>query len=125
MTLPIAAAASLAVDIGDEEAAKAVAEYAFSLSERGRRPSRKQHERASARLAATLATDERRRILRASLTELAELAAEEFPLASSTLQQLLSEPFPEDPVRDELWINLVVGLAQEQLEDALLDTTVR
>jgi hypothetical protein len=123
VTLPIAAAASLAADVGDEEAAKAVAEYAFSLSGRGR-PSRRQRERATARLASTLATDERRRTVRTSLGELAELAAEEFPLASSALRGLLCEPFPDDPVEDELWVNLVIGLAQEQLEDALLDTPV-
>jgi hypothetical protein len=26
---------------------------------------------------------------------------------------LLCEPFPDDPVEDELWVNLVIGLAQE------------
>ena len=43
LTLPIVGVASLAVDVGDEEAAKAVAEYAFTLSTSGR-PSRKHHE---------------------------------------------------------------------------------
>jgi hypothetical protein len=124
LTLPIAAAASLAADIGDEETAKAVAEYAFSMSA-SRRPSSKQRERATARLASSLATDERRRAVRASLAELAELSAEEFPLASLALRELLAEPAPDDPVKDELWVNLVVGLAQEQLEDALADATVR
>lgn len=124
LTLPIAAVASLAADVGDEEAAKAVAEYAFSLSA-SRRPSRKRTERATARLASTLATDKRRRTVRASLAELAELSADEFPLASIALDELLAEPFPDDPVKDELWVNLVVGLAQEQLEDALPDATMR
>jgi len=124
LTLPIAAAASLAADIGDEEAAKAVAEYAFSVSV-GRRPSRKQRDRATARLASSLATDERRRAMRAALAELVELSAEEFPLASLALRELLAEPVPDDPVKDELWVNLVVGLAQEQLEDALVEGMVR
>jgi hypothetical protein len=124
LTLPIAAAASLAADVGDEEAAKAVAAYAFSVSA-NRRPSRKQRDRATARLASSLATDERRRAVRASLAELAELSADEFPLASMALRELLAEPVPDDPVKDELWVNLVVGLAQEQLEDVLADATVR
>ncbi|MCA1678374.1 MAG: hypothetical protein LC777_05210 [Actinobacteria bacterium] len=124
LTLPIAAAASLAADIGDEEAAKAVAAYAFSVSA-NRRPSRKQRNRATARLARSLATKERRRAVRAVLAELAELSAEEFPLASLALRELLAEPVPDDPVKDELWVNLVVGLAHEQLEDALGDASVR
>jgi len=74
-------------------------------------------------LAERLATDERRESVRASLAELAELSADEFPLASSALQELLGEPFPHDPVKDEIWINLVVGLAHEQLEDALGEGT--
>jgi hypothetical protein len=122
LTLPIVGVASLAADVGDEEAAKAVAEYAFMLS-MTRRPSRKHHDRAAARLAVRLATDERRRSVRASLAEVAELSADEFPLASSALQELLSEPFPHDPAKDEIWINLVVGLAREQLEDALDEET--
>jgi hypothetical protein len=122
LTLPIVGVASLAADVGDEEAAKAVAEYAFTLSTSGR-PSRKQHDRAAARLAERLATDERRESVRASLAELAELSADEFPLASSALRELLGEPFPRDPVQDEIWSNLVVGLAHEQLEDALGDET--
>jgi hypothetical protein len=63
--------------------------------------------------------------VRASLAELAELSADEFPLASMALRELLAEPVPDDPVKDELWVNLVVGLAQEQLEDVLADATVR
>jgi hypothetical protein len=124
LTLPIAAAASLAADVGDDEAATAITAYAFSVSA-GRRPSRKQHDRATAQLARTLATDERRRDVRASLAELAELSAEEYPLASRALRGLLAEPVPDDPVKDELWVSLVVGLAQEQLEDALGDATMR
>jgi hypothetical protein len=123
LTLPIAAAASLAADIGDEEAATAVAAYAFSVAT-SRRASRKQRDRVTADLARTLATEERRRTVRASLAELAELSAEEFPLASFALAELLAEPIPDDPVKDEIWVNLVIGLADEQLEDALADTTV-
>jgi hypothetical protein len=54
LALPIGGVASLAADIGDEEAAKAVAEYAFMLSTSGR-PSRKHRDRAAARLAERLA----------------------------------------------------------------------
>lgn len=122
LTLPIVGVASLAADVGDEEAAKAVAEYAFTLSTSGR-PSRKHHDRAAARLAERLATDERRESVRASLAELAELSADEFPLCSSALQELLAEPFPRGALKDEIWINLVVGLAHEQLEDALGEGT--
>jgi len=124
LTLPIAATASLAADIGDEEAAKAVAAYALSTAA-SRRPSRKQRGRATTHLARSLATDERRRAVRAALGELAELSAEEFPLASLALRELLAEPVPDDPAKDELWVNLVVGLAHEQLEDALADATIR
>jgi hypothetical protein len=67
--------------------------------------------------------EERRGSVRASLVELAELSADEFPLASSALQELLGEPFPHDSVKDEIWINLVVGRAHEQLADALGDVT--
>lgn len=63
--------------------------------------------------------------MRAALAELAELSAEEFPLASLALRELLAEPVPDDPAKDELWVNLVVGLAHEQLEDALADPTAR
>ena len=123
-TLALAATASLAADIGDEEASRAIATYAFAVTA-SRRPSRRQRDRATARLASSLATDERRRAVRASLAELADLSADEFPLESLALRQLLAEPVPDDPVRDELWVNLVVGLAHEQLDDALADTPVR
>lgn len=119
LTLPIASAASLAADIGDEESAKAIATYAFAISAYGRRS----RERATAELARSLATDERRQDMRASLDELAELAAEDYPLVSAALRDLLAEPVPDDPARDELWVNLVVGMAREQLEDALVPTT--
>jgi hypothetical protein len=89
-----------------------------------RRPPRRQSDRATGRLASALATDERRRSVRAALGELAELSAEDFPLASSALQDLLAEPVPDAPAKDELWVSLVVDLAQEQLEDALTDTNV-
>jgi len=60
-----------------------------------------------------------------SPTKNPELSGEEFPLASLALRELLAEPVPDDPVQDELWVNLVVGAAHEQLEDALVDATVR
>lgn len=123
LTLPIAATATLAAEIGDEEAAVAIAEYAFSMSA-ARRPSRRQRDRATDRLASALATDERRRSVRAALGELAALSAEDFPLASKALRDLHAEPVPEAPAKDELWVSLVIGLAQEQLEDALTDPNV-
>lgn len=119
LTLPIASAASLAAGIGDEESAKAIATYAFAMSGRGRRS----RDRATAQLARSLATDDRRQNMRASLAELAELASEDFPLAAAALKELLAEPMPDDPARDELWVDLVVGMAREQLEDALVGTT--
>ena len=61
--------------------------------------------------------------MRASLAELAELSAEDFPLVSATLSELLVEPVPDDRAQDELWVNLVVGMAHEQLEDAIVGTT--
>lgn len=61
----------------------------------------------------------RQRDVRAALAELAELSATDFPLVSSALRELLAESVPDDPAQDELWVSLVVGLAHEQLEDAL------
>jgi len=124
LTLPIASTASLCADFGDEEAAKAVAAYAFSMST-SRRRSRRQGDRAAADLASALATDERRRVVRSALAELAQLSADEFPVASLVLRELLAEPIPADPAEDEIWVSLVVGMAHEQLEDALTDTSAR
>lgn len=120
LALPVAAAASLAADVGDEEAATAIARFVFSLPP-DREPARKEFDRQTARLARTLATDKRRRNVRASLAELARISADEFPLASAALEQLLAEPMPKDPAKDDLWVSLVVGLAQEQLAHAFAD----
>ena len=67
-------------------------------------------------LARQLATDERRRGMRRALGRLADAGDEEFPLATAATTQLLAEPMPRDPAEDELWVSLVVGLAQQQLD---------
>jgi hypothetical protein len=116
LTLPVAAAATLAVDVGDEEAAKAIARHVVEVGQgAGRRRSRV----ATARLARALATDERRRSMRAALAELAATSADEFPSAAGALSGLLAEPMSGDPAEDELWVNLVLGLAEEQVIAAL------
>ncbi len=47
------------------------------------------------------------------------MSADEFPAASAALERLLAEPVPKDPAKDEVWRNVVVDLAQEQLANAL------
>jgi hypothetical protein len=123
LSLPVAAAASLAADVGDLEAAKAITEFVVSLPP-DPETARKTFDRATARLARTLATDKRRRDVRASLAELARGSAEEFPVASAALERLLAEPIPKDAAKDDLWVSLVVGLAQEQLAHAFADETL-
>ena len=118
LTLPVAAAASLAVDVDDEESAKVIARHVIevgSAAGAGRRRSRL----ATAKMARALATDERRRNMRAALAELAAMSADECPRAADALNELLAEPVPADPAKDELWVNLVLGLAEEQVTVAL------
>jgi hypothetical protein len=67
-------------------------------------------------LARVLATDERRRAMRRALGRLADAGADEFPLATAALTALLAEPMTLDPAEDDLWVGLVVGLAQQQLD---------
>src|SRR5436309_10430070 len=90
----MAAAASLAADVGDLEAAKAIAEFVAGLPP-DLETARKAFDRATARLARTLATDKRRRDVRASLAELARGAAEEFPVASDALERAARRAEPE------------------------------
>lgn len=123
LTLPATAAATLAADVGDEEAARAIARFLVSLPH-DPEAAPKAVDRATARLARTLATDKRRRNVRASLAELARGSADEFPVASAALERLLAEPIPKDPAKDDLWVSLVVGLAQEQLAHAFADQTL-
>jgi hypothetical protein len=123
LTLPIAVTASLAADVGDLEAAKAIAEFVVRLPP-DPETARKAFDRATARLARTLATDKRRRDVRASLAELARGSAEEFPAASAALERLLAEPIPKNAAKDDLWVSLVVGLAEEQLAHAFADETL-
>jgi hypothetical protein len=73
-------------------------------------------DRDEAWLARTLATDERRAAMRRALAQLADAGSEEFPLAVGALRALLDEPVARDPAEDDLWVNLVVGLAQQHLD---------
>jgi hypothetical protein len=57
--------------------------------------------------------------MRAALAELAATSADGFPRAAGALSELLAEPMSGDPANDELWVNLVVGLAEEQVIAAL------
>jgi hypothetical protein len=117
LTLGIAAAATLAADVDDEQAAKAIAQYVVIASHP--KASRKRSDRAAATLARSLATDARRQNTRAALTELAAMSADEFPRASAALRDLLTEPVPNDPAEDDLWITVVVDLAEDQLATVL------
>ena len=73
-------------------------------------------EETEAWLARVLATDERRRGMRRALGRLADAGADEFPLATAAMTALLAEPMTIDPAEDDLWVGLVVGLAQQQLD---------
>jgi hypothetical protein len=66
-------------------------------------------------LARELATPDRRRALRRALGRLADAGENEFPLATTAITTLLAEPMAADPADDELWVGLVVGLAQRQM----------
>lgn len=101
-TLAIAFAAIPMVDLDPAEVSAAVARF---LSDRD-----------ETWLARTLATDERRTAMRRALAQLAGAAGEEFPLAVGAVRSLVGEPTPNDPADDDLWVNLVVGLAQAQLD---------
>ena len=116
----MAQAATLAADIGDEEGARAIARFAVDLPQ-APPAGRKRFKQARARLARTLATDERRRDTRAALTELVALSTEELPNAAAALERLVAEPIPKDPAKDDLWVSVVVGLAEEQLAEAFGD----
>jgi hypothetical protein len=100
--LSLAAAAIPVVELDPEEVSEAVSRFL--------------HEETQAWLARVLATDERRRAMRRALGRLADAGAEEFPLATASLTRLLAEPIPADPAEDDLWVGLVVGLAQQQLD---------
>jgi len=119
LTVRVAEDAVLAADVGGEEAAEAIARFVVGLPPNSE-AAPKQLDRATARLARSLATDERRRTARASLATLAHNSAGEFPLASGALERLLAEPIPEDPAKDDLWVSLVIGLAREQLARAFV-----
>jgi predicted RNase H-like nuclease len=47
-----------------------------------------------------------------------------FPAGSAALERLLAEPIPKDAAKDDLWVSLVVALAQEQLAHAFADETL-
>jgi hypothetical protein len=115
-TLPVAAAAIPSASIGADEADAAAVEFIASFppdwSEAPEVATAATHQ-----LARALATDERRASMRRALTMLAESAEDDFPLASQALSRLLAEAVPSDPADDDLWVNLTVGLLQEQLAD--------
>jgi hypothetical protein len=100
--LSVAAAAIPVVEFDPEEVEEAVTRFL--------------REESQAWLARILATDERRRAMRRALGRLADAGSEEFPLATAAITHLLAEPMPADPAEDDLWVSLVVGLAQQQLE---------
>jgi hypothetical protein len=72
-------------------------------------------------LARRLATDERRHAMRRALAELARGAEDDFPLAAMSILALTDEPMLDDPAEDDLWVNLAIGLVQEQLGQIELD----
>jgi hypothetical protein len=112
--LPLAPTAVLAVDIPVEETDEAVVRFAESFPDDWRKlPAAA--DRAAHWLARTLATDERRSRMRAALAGLRDNAAEDYPLTAAALEDLLVEPQPEDPADDDLWVDLVVGIAQDEL----------
>jgi hypothetical protein len=100
--LSIAAAAIPVLELDRGEVEQAVSQFLGPESE--------------AWLARRLATDGRRRSMRRALGRLADAGDEEFPLATAAITSLLSEPMAEDAAEDDLWVNLVVGLAQQQLD---------
>jgi hypothetical protein len=100
--LPIAAAAIPVLDLDEGEVGEAVSRFL--------------REESESWLARRLGTDERRRAMRRALGRLADAGSEEFPLATAAVTALLAEPMPADPAEDDLWVNLVVGLAQQHLD---------
>jgi hypothetical protein len=100
--LSLAAAAIPVLELDTEEVAEAVSRFL--------------RDETQAWLARVLATDERRRAMRRALGRLADAGADEFPLATAALTGLLAEPIAQDPADDDLWVGLVVGLAQQQLD---------
>lgn len=101
-TLAIASAAIPMVDLDADEVSVAVGRFLAGRDESW--------------LARTLATDDRRAAMRRALRQLADAAGEEFPLAVGAIRSLLDEPTPNDPAEDDLWVDLVVGLAQAHLD---------
>lgn len=70
-------------------------------------------------LAGSLATDDRRRELRAAIARIGEAAEEEFPLAAAALRALAGEPLPDDPAADELWAEFARQVVAQEFEDLL------
>jgi hypothetical protein len=60
--------------------------------------------------AVVLATDERRRAVRAWLLRLAELGSTSIPALAAELHALVTEPFPAAADDDEIWHETVAGL---------------
>lgn len=114
LTLPLAATGIPAARFEGEEAGEAAARFIESFpAEWAELP--EAADQAAHWLARELATDERREAMRSALRGLTESAPEEFPRVSAALTALLEEPTPDDPADDDLWVNLCVGLVQEEL----------
>jgi hypothetical protein len=114
LALPLGSTAIPAARIPPDEADEAAARFIESFPDDWAE-SPAAADQAAHWLGRTLATDERREAMRAALHELVDVSAEEFPLASSALSSLLAEPVPDDPAEDDLWVNLAVGVVQDQL----------
>jgi hypothetical protein len=113
--LPLARTALLGVELPPEEANEAVARFIESFPDEWHKlPAAA--DQAAHWLARVLATDERRSRMREALALLRDTVAEDYPLTSEAFGEVLAEPQPEDPADDDLWVNLVIGLAQEQTE---------
>jgi hypothetical protein len=65
--------------------------------------------------AVALATDERRRAVRAWLQRIAELGSTSVPTLAAELRALVAEPFPP-AAGDELWHETVAGLISRLVE---------
>ena len=66
-----------------------------------------------------VATNERRRRLRAAVSDLAEAADDGSPLVARALREIVAEPVPEDPAEDELWVHAAAAAVRRALADDL------
>ncbi len=109
LVLPVAGEVAGAIGIPAAEAAEASDRFLESFPLDWREET-EGATNAAHWLARTLGTDERRESMRERLGALVDVVEESLPLVAGELRQVLSEPFPEDPADDDLWVNLVVQL---------------